>query len=272
MKRILLSIILVAGGLLTINAQTLDTLFTFEAPADTTGWLVFANGTGADNDVIIVANPDSSEVNPTDSVLMFTVNEDADPWAGMVLHDVFVGDSVIAITEEQHIFTMMVHRPTLGRVGLKLEREVTDNSVAEVLDTTTLVDMWEVLTFDFSDFIGKTYQSLTLFPDFPAEARTGGTIVFLDNVIFGEEETTSAPLVEKTQLKVYPNPAKDRLYVQHPGMTGYAISNSLGQEIERTVFGVTNQKTIEISRLRTGIHFLTIQSQNGIHTTRFIKK
>lgn len=273
MKHILLSFILVAVGFLTINAQTLDTLVTFEATADTTGWEIFANGEGAATDVMVVENPDSSAVNPTDSVLMFTVNDDAAQWAGMVLRKAFTGDSAIAITEEQHVFTMLVHRSKVGRVGLKLENEVTDSTlVAEVIDTTTLVDEWEVVKFDFSNFIGKTYQSLVLFPDFPAEARTEGAIVYLDNVVFGEEGTTSAPLVEKTQLKVYPNPASDRLYVQHPGMSGYAISNSLGQEIEREVFGITNQRTIEISRLRTGIHFLTVQSQNGIHTTRFIKK
>ncbi len=270
MKKILLSFFLVAGGLFTINAQTLDTLATFESAADTTGWMVFANGTGADDDVMVVENPDSSEVNPTDSVLMFTVNDDADPWAGMVLNDVFVGDSAIAITEEQHIFTMQVYRTTLGRVGLKLENETGGGADAEVLVETTLVDMWEVVTFDFSAVIGNTYESLVIFPDFPEE-RTEGTVVFLDNVIFGEEETTSAPLVGQAQLKVYPNPAKERLYVQHPGMTGYVVSNSLGQEIVREVFGVTNQKTIELSKLRTGIHFLTVQSQNGTHTTRFIK-
>ncbi len=273
MKKFLLLIILVAGGLLAINAQTADTLVTFETAADTTGWLVFANGAEpAADDVAMVENPDKLGINPTDSVLMFNVNDDADQWAGIVLHDVFVGDNAIAITEEQHIFTMMVYRSTIGRVGLKLEREVTDNSVAEVLVENTFVNMWEAITFDFSEFIGKTYQSLVLFPDFPAEARTEGTAVLLDNIVFGEGEATSASLLEKMALKVYPNPAHDRLYVQHPDMTGYTISNSLGQAIEREVFGATHQKTIELNNLRTGIHFITVQSNDGIQTTRFIKK
>lgn len=275
MKKILLSLILVAGGLLTINAQTLDTLVVFETSADTTGWIIFENGANpADDDVMIVANPDTTGINPTDSVLMFNVNADAQPWAGMVLHDVFVGDSAIAITEDQHIFTMMVYRTSMGRVGFKLEREVADNSVHEVIVDNTVENEWEILTFDFSAVIGKTYQSIVLFPDFPdpAEGRTEGALVYIENVVFGEQEVTSAPLVQQAALKVYPNPAFDKLYVQHPNMTGYTISNMLGQAVERAQFGATGLKTIELGNLRTGIHFITVESNDGIHTTRFIKK
>lgn len=272
MKKILLSIILVAGGLVAINAQTADTLVTFETSADTTGWAVFANGgEPAADDVMVVANPDITGVNATDSVLQFRVNADADPWAGMVLNDYFVGDSAIAITEENHIFTMMVYKTTLSNVGLKLEQETGGAGVYEVLVPNTVVDEWEILTFDFSEVIGNTYEALVIFPDFP-EMRMEGTVVYIDNIVFGEGEATSAPLLEKMALKVYPNPAHDRLYVQHPDMTGYTISNSLGQALEREVFGATHQKTIELNNLRTGIHFITVQSKDGIQTTRFIKK
>lgn len=272
MKKVLLSILLVAGGLLAVNAQTADTLVTFESTADTTGWMVFANGAEPlATDVMVVENPDTTGINKTDSVLMFTVNADADPWAGMVLNDYFTGDSAIAITEENHIFTMQVYKTTMSNVGLKLERETGGGAVFEVLVPNTAVNEWETITFDFSERIGSTFEALVIFPDFP-EMRMESTVVYIDNIVFGETGTTSAPIVEKAQLKVYPNPAVNTLHVQHQGMTGYVISNSLGQEIERSAFGATHQKTIDIARLKTGIHFLTVQSDNGTNTTRFIKK
>src|SRR5690606_17039077 len=127
------------------------------------------------------------------------------------------------------------------------------------------------VTFDFSEFIGSTFETIVIFPDFPEEARTAGAEVYLDNIMFGSGTPTSSPLKPQSALRVYPNPAQDRLYVQHPQMTGYSISNSLGQTIERQRFGLTNQRTINVAKLRSGVHFITIEANDGIHTTRFIK-
>lgn len=273
MKKLLLSLCFVAGGIIAINAQPTDTLVTFEVAADTTGWEVFANGEPGEDDVTVVENPDSSEVNPTAMALRFVVNDDADPWAGIVLRNAFVNDSAIAITEEEHIFTMQVYRTEVGRVGLKLEDEASGGANPEVIVETTLTEEWEVVTFDFSEHIGSTFATLTIFPDFPeGESRTAGAEVYIDNILFGMGEPTSAPVTPVAALKVYPNPAHDRLYIQHQDMTGYTISNSLGQTIERLKFAPVHQKTINVSKLRSGVHFLTVEAENGIHTTRFIKK
>ncbi|MFW6290026.1 MAG: T9SS type A sorting domain-containing protein [Mariniphaga sp.] len=269
MKKVLLLFLFVTGGFIAINAQTADTLVTFETTADTTGWMVFANGESTATDILVVENPDKTGENPTDSALMFTVNPDSDPWAGMIM--IFTGDSAIAITEENHIFTMQVFKTSISNVGLKLEQEIDGGSVFEVLVPNLVVDQWETITFDFSERIGDTFEALAIFPDFP-DMRTEGSVVYIDNIVFGEEAATSAPLVEQAQLKVYPTPATDMLHIQHQGMTGYIISNTLGQEVERSAFGTTDQITVDITRLRTGIHFLSVESDKGITTTRFIKK
>jgi hypothetical protein len=273
MKKILLLIALLAGGLITINAQMNDYLITFETESDTAGWMVFANGSmPADDDVAVVENPDTTGINPSEMALRFVVNDDADPWAGMVLNNYFTGDSALMITEENHTFTMMVYKTTISNVGLKLEQETGGGGVYEVLVPNTLVNEWELLTFDFSEVIGNTYEALVIFPDFP-EMRIQGTVVYIDNIMFGEAPpATSVNLFDRMALKVYPNPAESHLYIQHPGMTGYAISNSLGQMIEKKAFNVTDHRMIELDRLKSGIHFITVQSDKGTQTTRFIKK
>jgi hypothetical protein len=273
MKKILLLTALLAGGLMTINAQMNDYLVTFETESDTAGWVVFANGSmPADDDVTVVENPDTTGINTTEMALRFVVNDDADPWVGMVNNVKFTGDSALVVTEENHIFTMMVYKSVIGNVGLKLERETGGGGVYEVLVPNTLIDEWELLTFDFSEVIGNTYEALVIFPDFP-EMRMQGTVVYLDNIMFGEAPpATSVNLFDRTALKVYPNPAESHLYIQHPGMTGYSISNSLGQTIEKKAFNVTDYRMIELDKLKSGIHFITVQSNSGVHTTRFIKK
>jgi hypothetical protein len=273
MKKNLLLIIMIFGGLMTINAQMNDYLISFEADTDTAGWVVFANGAmPADDDVTVVENPDTTGINPTEMALRFVVNDDADPWVGMVNNVAFTGDSALAITEENHIFTMMVYKTVVSNVGLKLEQETGGGGVFELLVPNTLVNEWELLTFDFSEVIGNTYEALVIFPDFP-EMRTAGTVVYIDNITFGEgPPATSVNQLERMSLKVYPNPAESHLYIQHPGMTSYSISNSLGQMVETKAFSITDIKMIELDRLKSGIHFITVQSDKGTQTTRFIKK
>lgn len=270
MKKILL-VFLLAIGTMALSAQQ-DTLVTFEAVSDTAGWVVFANGANpAADDVTVVENPDTTGINPSEMALRFVVNADADPWAGMVLNNYFTGDSAIMITEENHIFTMMVYKTKVSNVGLKLEQGMNAPATYELKVPNTLINEWEVLVFDFSEVIGNTYEALVLFPDFP-DMREEGTTVYLDNVMFGDTLATSVSMFEKMPLRVYPNPAENRLHVQHPQMTGFVISNSLGQRVETQSFGQTDFKTIEIDRLKSGIHFITVQSKSGVHTTRFIKR
>jgi hypothetical protein len=273
MKKILLFITLIAVGSMTVNAQMAgDTLVAFEAVTDTAGWLVFANGANpADDDVTVVENPDTTGVNPTAMALRFVVNADADPWAGMVKNDYYVGDSAIAITEENHMVTIMVYKDRIDSVGIKFEGGLNNAPNFELKVSNTVINEWEVLTFDFSEIIGNTYEALVLFPDFP-NMREAGAVVYLDNVILGEAPATSVSLFEKMPLRVYPNPAENRLHIQHPQMTGFVISNSLGQRVETMNFGETDFRTIEIDRLKSGIHFITVQSRSGVHTTRFIKR
>lgn len=271
MKKLLLFIFLLTGGFLIANAQTDDYLVTFETEEDTASWQVFANGADpAEDDVTVVDNPDQTGINPSEMALRFVVNADADPWAGMVNNLDFTGDNSIAITEENYMFTMMVYKTKISNVGLKLEQETGGGNNVEILVPNTLVNEWEMLTFDFSDYIGTTYEALVLFPDFP-ETRTEGTIVYMDNIMLGGE-TTSADLLEEPSLKVFPNPAQEKLFIEHQGMTGFTISNMLGQtEVQRN-FDVTNQKTIEVGHLSTGIHFISVQSDQGTVTQRFLKR
>jgi hypothetical protein len=273
MKKILL-LVLIAVGSMTVNAQVQagDTLVAFEAVADTAGWMVFAQGANpAADDVTVVENPDTTGVNPTAMALRFVVHPDADPWVGMVRNDYYVGDNAIAFTEENHIITLMVHKNRIGNVGVKLERGLNGAPNYELMVANTVTDEWELLVLDFSEIIGSTYEALVLFPDFP-EMRETGAVVYLDNVILGSQPGTSVSLFEKMPLRVYPNPAENRLHVQHPQMTGFVISNSLGQRVEIQNFSETDFRTVDIDRLKSGMHFITVQSRSGVHTTRFIKR
>jgi len=76
----------------------------------------------------------------------------------------------------------MVWKPVISDVGIKL---VTSEGAAlpEIKIPNTLINEWELMTFDFSDHIGgMTYDQIVIFPDFDLDGRTGDNICYIDNV------------------------------------------------------------------------------------------
>jgi hypothetical protein len=256
------------------NAQLLQP-FTFETEDAAVSWVIFANGAAmAPENIVVVPNPDPKEPNTSDNVLQFTVFPDADPWVGMKNEtDLLDANSkAMVFTDDNHIITMMVYKSVISPMIMKLENRIGGGDPLEAKVSNTLVDEWELITFDLTVAIGFTFEKLVVFPDFP-DARTDGTVVYLDNITSpGAEETVSSNQISKSSLKIYPNPAENMMFVQQEGMTGLSISNLSGQTIEASRFQPVNLKTIALDKLTSGVYFLTVKSERGNFTSRFIKK
>jgi len=249
---------------LGVNAQ-LSTPFNFEVGLSDTIWNFFANGPAqAPEDIDLVANPNKMAINMSDSVLYLNVRDNADPWVGMWTDDV----EPMEFTDANHFLTMLVLKTKISPVSFKLEIPVGGGAAVSTTQSNTLTDEWELMTFDMSVGIGKTWTRLTVFPDFP-EARTEGGIVYMDN--FVSPFPTSLKEIG-SNVKVYPNPAQDLMFVQSPEMTSLAISNLLGQTVKTFNFDQVNSKTINVAELQSGIYFITVESATGSFTSKFMKK
>ena len=74
--------------------------------------------------------------------------------------------------------------------------------------------------------------------------------------------------VEDWGVNVYPNPAKDLLYVEvSHASTPLSVTNALGQLIIEEEL-VQNKKEIDISKLPNGVYFLKVKNKNGIEINR----
>ncbi|MFN7912949.1 MAG: T9SS type A sorting domain-containing protein [Bacteroidota bacterium] len=70
------------------------------------------------------------------------------------------------------------------------------------------------------------------------------------------------------KLQIYPNPAKDLLYVEvSHASTPLSVTNALGQLIIEEEL-VQNKKEIDISKLPNGVYFLKVKNKNGIEINR----
>jgi len=147
-------------------------------------WTMFENDSNPPLEVI--ANPDPTGINTSDSVMKFTALETGMPFAGCeTLHGAGIG--TFTITEENKLIDIMVWKSVISDVGIKLVRA--DNwSLGEIKIANTTTDQWEKITFDFSAHIGNTYDQIVIFPDFDLAGRTSDNVIYIDN-IYGEGAT-----------------------------------------------------------------------------------
>jgi hypothetical protein len=248
--------------------------FDFERAFSDTVWNVFANGAnGSDADIDIVMNPWNDYPNPSDSVLRFIVHEDCNLWVGAWTDSC----GTIEMVDTAHTLVMMVFKPVISRVDLKIEVASSNGATfTEVFVENSYTDEWELLTFDFTDGIGKYYDRLVFFPDFPAtvEERTWGEIeVYIDNIAVPTPQLLPVKDFEGVSMSLYPNPADFRMAVQCPGMTSITLYDILGKKI-RTIRMDTprDSKVIEVGDLSTGLYVVSAESATGKYTMPFVKK
>ncbi len=236
---------------------------TFENIDEDTAWTQFANGESDPENFVLVDNPDISGINTSDFCIMFIVVENADPWAG-AFSDYY---GPIDITEENHMMQMMVYKDVITDCYLKLE--LTQQEYVQDIVPNTVTDEWELLIFDFTDAIGTSWPRLVFFPDFP-DPRESGSTCYVDNI--GFFSTSSVREVNNVFLSVYPNPANDVITIQYPEMRQVTISNIVGQRIRSLEFMHTGHKVVDVSSLESGVYFITLDTADGIVSTKFVKQ
>ena len=99
-----------------------------------------------------------------------------------------------------------------------------------------------------------------------------GNGITIDNFRFTNDETGNAksPAFSK-QLKVYPNPVENDLYVDCPHAGRLFVYNSQGEETDTAIVGdrVTN---LDVSSYNSGIYFINVVTKSGNYFAAFVKK
>ena len=260
----IITFLIVAVSSLSLSAQ-FSLPVGFEESEEDTAWTQFANAGDAPENFVLADNPDNAGINTSAKCINFIVLDNADPWVGAW------SDSYgsLEFTADNHIMTMMVHKDVITDCALKVEGDGVD--ALEVHAANTVTGEWELLTFDFTDAIGNTYNRLVFFPDFP-DPRTAGSNCYIDNIGFQEEAPNLVQVVHNKFVSVYPNPASEIITVQYPGMIRIAVSNVAGQIIRSVTSGPTDIEKLDISDLNAGLYIITIEAEDGTRCSRFVKQ
>ena len=96
----------------------------------------------------------------------------------------------ITFTDDNKIITVAVRKGTISEFDLKFENE--SGSIAEDLFVgNTVVDEWEILTFDASILLGQTMTRMVIIPDFlRTSVRASGGVFEFDEITFSSGKTT----------------------------------------------------------------------------------
>jgi hypothetical protein len=96
-------------------------------------------------------------------------------------------------------------------------------------------------------------------------ARLGNTIL-----------STDANYYENPEIKVYPNPAEDKIFIENSHstllLTSLKLYNSIGQELKSYKSTEILDNSINLKELPNAIYYLQITTNGKIITKKIIKK
>jgi len=228
-------------------------------------WTVFENTSNPALEII--DNPDQSGINTSCTVAKFTALQTGNPWAGCESqHGADLG--AFMLSANTSTIKIMVWKSVISDVGVKL---VTPSSAAmvEIKIPNTLTDQWELLTFDFSSYVGQgPYASemvdqIVIFPDFDLGGRTQDNICYFDNV-WGVDSVavacsggTAAILeTERISFELYPNPTQNNFSIQSELLIDEIIIYDLMGSIVSKEITSSNVVDVDVTNFVSGVYII----------------
>jgi hypothetical protein len=281
MMRTLLRTTLLASAtvLFTATASAQNVPIDFETTGNGAGWTwtVFENTTNPPLEII--DNPDKSGINTSCTVAQFTALQTGNPWAGCEsMHGADLG--AFMLDANTSTINIMVWKPVISDVGVKL---VTPTNAAqiELKIPNTVINQWELITFDFSGYIGMTpydiemVDQVVVFPDFDLVGRTQDNICYFDNV-WGVDSVTAAcnlsiSETEKMSFNLFPNPAENNITIQSESLIeAVTIYDIMGAIISKEQTS-NNVVSVDIAEFVSGVYFVEANINGQLIRRRLIK-
>ncbi len=152
----------------------------FDFESGTPDWAIFGGTDFAGGGVTLarIANPQSSGINTSGSVMKIDQTSGVQGWTGISTPL----SGVIDFTNKQ-TFKVKVYSPVVGAVvKFKLEEIGNAGNNKEIDATTTVANQWEELTFTFLAADANKWNLLVLFFDFQGAVKSTGTSFLFDDI------------------------------------------------------------------------------------------
>lgn len=147
----------------------------------------------------------------------------------------------------------------------------TTNIPTASIDNSGALDAWELMEFQVGVPTGTSLSSIIYRINFTGIDFLAGDEIYIDDVqtcINCASLRTNAFSKDDASIKIYPNPVKDILNIStDKTIQKISVIDLLG----RTVLTPKVSTEINLSSLEKGTYLLSLESENGISTKKFIK-
>jgi hypothetical protein len=223
------------------------------------------NGEDDDSNVAIVPNPDPDDVNPSEYVVRFERSANGVPWGGFWS----ALPEPLDLSENKYVY-VKVWKPRISPLKFKIEGGPTANLEIESMTPQTQEEQWEEIVFDFSEKDGS-WNVIAFMPDFADPVDLDENIViYFDDIRVGGAPATNVPdlPVSENQVLVYPNPARDLIYVKGSGIRSADLIDLTGRVIMRHEGLSGDEFQINISGLKQGVYIIRVMSEQNMVTQK----
>ena len=157
----------------------------FETPGVGADWDWIVGENGDNPPLEFISNPDPSGINTSPTVAKFIARQAGFPYALFFTDD----DGQFTFDATNTTVKIMVWKPALSPIHFKVEGAT--GTPLELIDSNSVINQWEEITFDFSAVEGQTYNRLVILPDF--YARPQDNTIYIDNIQVPDGEIITLP-------------------------------------------------------------------------------
>ena len=166
------------------------------------------------------------------------------------------------------VFGYYVHMTEYG--GIENEYEVRVSTTGNSPANFTTVIKHETGSTDDYEYRGASLENFagqTIYIALHNITAAGGDAIFFDDLLIGQGTVTGIENAADINVNVFPNPATDILNIEGEGIQKVEVIDING----RTVI-TTNETSLNISALASGVYMVRVIAAEGIHTERVVKK
>jgi hypothetical protein len=243
-----------------LDANPLNPI-TFEPEGSAYNWETWYTG----STVSIVDNPNVNGVNTSAKVGKLFMPSGSPNWVGTKTLSI----NPIVITDENKFLSIDVYKEDLNQIQVSMESNDVTKPKAYKNIKPSKVNEWETFTIDFSVLVGDTMEFVALKPETSLTSNLAADAVFYFDNISWSSGPVAVNTVSNQKFNIFPNPAADIITICGVNNKVVKITNITGEVVKQEF--IRNDSPINIADLKAGIYFISVESNWGLSTVRFIK-
>ncbi|MBZ0242087.1 MAG: T9SS type A sorting domain-containing protein, partial [Bacteroidales bacterium] len=216
--------------------------------------------------MMVVDNPDPSDLNPSNYVVQYNRSMNGVPWGGFWSALPVPAD----VTENKYVY-VKVWKPRVSPLKFKLEGGPSGNLEIPSMDPQTQIDQWEEIVFDFTEKTGE-WNVIAFMPDFedPMTLTEDITLYFDDIRLMPNPLSSTSEIATRENIQVYPIPATEFVNIKHEkAIRSVEIFDLAGKMVFSENFN-NNELKLDLSGIKKGMYLMQITTENQRFSRKLI--